>query len=466
MRDGERVRRLRVTGLDADGQGTASVKGVEVTVPGALPGEDVEAAGPPDRRGRVRLVRVLTPSPHRVAPRCRHFGECGGCAWQHVAYAEQLRLKRERVQYLLDAELGDDSVRVAATVPTPPSSEGDDTPWHFRAKVHFAFDHDTGGRVVMGHMRRSSREVFDAAECPVHAEAGNALAFAVRDVVARADAPCGPPPRGVVRHLVVRVAQSSSEVLATVVASRPHDVLRRVAEDVMALPAAPDGLHLNMQPGTSAMLFGRETACVAGRERLRDAIGGVTFLMSATAFFQTNVAAAGRLLDLVMAAVGERPTTVLDLYAGLGLFALPLARRGHQVLAVEENPQAVEDGTVSAAANGIDATRCRFVRSKVEYAIKRVMSGGRQFDAVILDPPRTGAHPAVLRAIAERVVPGRIVYVSCDPEALARDLAQFTAPGGGYRLRSVTPLDMFPHTTHIETVAVLDRRASPERGRR
>ena len=341
----------------------ARVDGDEVSVPGALPGEVVELHEGVDARGRARVARVVSPSPNRAEPRCRHTDECGGCAWQHVAYGEQLRLKQARVQFLLDDALGRGRVRVRPTVPTP-AELGSDAPWHFRNKVSFAFDHEVNGDVVMGHLRRGSRQVLDVSECPVHAEQGNTLAAVVKEAVLRAGVECGPPPRGVVRHVVVRVGQATSEVLGTLVASRPDDALAQVTRDVMSSLHPPDGWHLNLHPLEGSQLFGRETRLLAGRERLKEVVQGVTFLVSATAFFQTNVPAAGLLLDRVLDAAGPAEGRTLDLYAGLGFFSIPLAMRGHDVVAVEENPLAVEDGVLSARANGVDATRCRFVRGK------------------------------------------------------------------------------------------------------
>ena len=141
-------------------------------MPGTLPGEVAEVHLPVSSRGEARLARIVRAAPERVVPRCAHTEACGGCTWQHVAYPEQLRLKRERVQYLLDSTLGRGTVRVQATVPTP-CEDGQAAPWHFRRKVHFAFDSLADGRVVMGHLARRSHRVVDVDDCPVHAEAGN-----------------------------------------------------------------------------------------------------------------------------------------------------------------------------------------------------------------------------------------------------------------------------------------------------
>jgi 23S rRNA (uracil1939-C5)-methyltransferase len=185
---------------------------------------------------------------------------------------------------------------------------------------------------------------------------------------------------------------------------------------------------------------------------LRERVGDTTFLVSPTAFFQTNVHAAEILVRLVLDALpaGE---AVLDLYAGVGLFALPLARRGDRVTAVEENRAATEDGITSLRLNRIDGQSCRFVARRVEAALRSVQP--RDAVHAVLDPPRDGCAPAVIEELFGRVRPSRVAYVSCNPEALARDLGLILRHG--YRAEPLQPLDMFPHTAHVETVAVLTR---------
>jgi 23S rRNA (uracil1939-C5)-methyltransferase len=453
--------RAFIDSLDAEGHGLASVHGHAVAVPGTLPGELVEIAPPANPRGEARLTRVLEPSADRVQPPCAHVQDCGGCTWQHVSYSEQLRLKRERVQYLLDATLGRASVRVAPAVPTP-CKDGETRPWRFRHKVHFAFDAGADGGVVMGHLARGTHRVVDVDDCPVHAEAGDVVAREVKRVLASERAACGPPPTGQFRHFVARVGRAGGEVLATLVVTRDDERVRRVAERVLASRCAPAGLSINIHPDPGPMLFGPETIHLAGRRQIEEQVAGARFLISATSFFQTNLAAADVLLDIVLKALPGEPSPVLDLYAGLGLFAIPAAVRGHAVLAIEESPAAAADGLESARLNGV-ADRCRFVRSKVEYAIARLKNRQPRFDVAILDPPRSGAPSSVLRRVRDELSPRRVLYVSCDPESLARDLdALIHRPGGpGYRLTRVVPIDMFPHTTHVESVAILDRVTAP-----
>jgi 23S rRNA (uracil1939-C5)-methyltransferase len=240
-----------------------------------------------------------------------------------------------------------------------------------------------------------------------------------------------------------------------VVASERDKRVRQASRRALAGAAAPTSLHVNVHPRGDAFIFGKDTRHITGPDRLREDVGGASFLISPTSFFQTNIRAAEILVQQVLTAI---PTgaSVLDLYAGAGLFALPLALRGDTVVAVEENRAAVADGEASLRLSRVPEARCRFIAKPVEVALGA--SGrlpARDFDAVILDPPREGCDASVIdRALGQRG-PARAVYVSCDPESLARDVARITKRG--YAIESMQPVDMFPHTPHIETVVVVGR---------
>ena len=329
--------------------------------------------------------------------------------------------------------------RAPAVAPMLPSTPLDD-PWAYRHKVHFVVD---GG--VLGHYQRASRRIVPVRECPVHDPRGNALAFAFRDAFGRGGGDA-------VRGLSVRVGCHTGELMATLVVSRePDRALRAATERALRdAPESPSSVHVNVHPKDDGFIFGPRTRRIAGSARMREEVHHLSFLVSPTAFFQTNVRAAELLVGLVLEAVpgGAR---VLDLYAGAGLFALPLAKRGEIVTAVEENRQAVEDGEASLRLNRIPPERCRFVAKPVEAALR----SARATDAVVLDPPRDGCAPGVIDEIFGRLRPAVAAYVSCNPEALAHDLG--VAARHGYAIRSVQPVDMFPHTPHVEAVAVLTR---------
>jgi 23S rRNA (uracil1939-C5)-methyltransferase len=324
-----------------------------------------------------------------------------------------------------------------------------DAPWHYRNKVHFVVDCGRSGELVMGHYARSSRRVVGVQECPVHDERGNAVAFALRDACRWADTRD-------VKGIAVRAGVSRPEAMATLVVTSGNDKRVRVASRrALAGPAAPTSLHVNIHPRTDPYIFGKETRHITGPERMREDLGGVSFLISPVSFFQTNVRAATILVERVIAAV-PTDAVVLDLYAGAGLFALPLAMSGHTVVAVEENRSAVADGEGSLRLSRVPEGRCRFIPKRVELALGTGRNAGLpNFDVVILDPPREGCKASVIDRLFGQRIPTRSVYVSCSPESLARDLARITS--WGYTIESMQPVDMFPHTPHIETVAVLDR---------
>lgn len=435
------------------GEGVAHIGRTPFHVPFTIPGERVRVRPHVTSAGATSatLVEILRASPHRVEPACRHFGPraeagrtCGGCSWQHIAYPEQLRLKADLVTRLVRAKVPSAPAARAMLAATPL-----DDPWHFRHKVHFVVERARSGPLVMGHYARFSRRVVPVRECPVHDERGNAVAFALRDACQWADT-------REVKSIAVRTGYSRAETMATlVVASERDKRVRQASKRALAGSAAPTSLHVNVHPRGDAFVFGRDTRHITGPERLREDVGGASFLISPTSFFQTNVRAAEILVKEVLAAI-PRGGAVLDLYAGTGLFALPLALRGDTVVAIEENRTAVADGEASLRLTRVPDGRCRFIARRVEVALAssgRVAS--REFDAVVLDPPREGCAPWVIDGVLGEGGPGRAVYVSCDPESLARDLARITKRG--YAIESMQPVDMFPHTPHVETVVVLDR---------
>ena len=418
-------RLLTVGGVDADGAGLAFQGGRRIRVPGALPGERVEVAEQVDDRDARVLLAVRSPSPQRVTPRCRHTAECGGCAWQHIGYPEQLRMKRDEVQRVLDASLGRSAVAVEATLATPaPAGEADSTPWGFRHKVHFALGSDRAGHVVMGHLRRGSRQVFDAAECPVHAARGNEVALAVKRAVERAGVPADRPPAASSGTSSSRVGRTSGEVVTTLVVSANAPALKRVSREVLGHRSAPDGWHLNLHPRPSAMLFGERTRHLAGRDRVREEVGGASL---------------PRLADLVLpdqrrgSRVARRTSCSPRCPAraracSTSTPVLASSRCRWPCAAMRCSPsrstprqwrmaRRVHDSTGHPRrAAGSSAPRSR--RRQRPRPAKR----DERFDTVVLDPPRAGASAHVLDVLRAGPAAAAVVYVSCAPAALARDL--------------------------------------------
>jgi 23S rRNA (uracil1939-C5)-methyltransferase len=381
---------------------------------------------------------------------------CGGCAWQHVAYPEQLRRKRVALEVALRRAMGDDAPRVAPPIGVPLGEDG--MPWRFRQKAAFVFGRGPDG-LVMGHFARGTNDVVPVEECPVHASRANRIAFALRDALAGAGIPAaGVGTDGLARHVVVRTSRDEREAVAMLVATRDDPALRAPLRALLDGPDRPEGLVLNLHDRPGPYLLGRESRRVAGPGHVREDSLGPTFLVSPTAFFQTNVEAAATVVRLVTEALpGESGLRVLDLYSGGALFALPIALRGHTVTAVEESRKGTRDAELNRRQNGLSEGRLKLVCASVERALPHLAAG--EFDVVVLDPPREGCPPEVVREVFGRLRPARGVLVSCNPDALARELPLAVAEG--YRVLRVQPVDMFPHTPHVEAVAVLVRDGAP-----
>jgi 23S rRNA (uracil1939-C5)-methyltransferase len=447
---------LMIETVAPTGDGLVRDRGRRIYVPFTIPGEQVRVRVDYQRAGEAwgAIETILKPSPHRIAPRCSHFGPpdvCGGCTWQHIAYPEQLRLKSRLVRELVAAEMREQTPKVLATLPATPLEH----PWGYRHKVHFVFANARKRRLIMGHYSRGTRDVFDACECPVHDPRGNAFAFRLHEQCAAAGVMAANPDfrSGTLRHVAMRAGANTPELMATLVVTNAGDKrLRNATKRALEGPDAPQSFHLNLHPRPDPYMFGRETRHVRGPQHLRERVAETTFLISPTAFFQTNVHAAEILVRLVLEGLPQGKP-VLDLYAGVGLFAQPIARRGDRVTAVEENRAATEDGIASLRLNRIPSNACRFIARRVEIALRSIEPS----DAVhaVLDPPREGCPSGVIDELFGRIRPERVAYVSCNPEALARDLA--LVAGHGYHAAALQPVDMFPHTAHVETVAILAR---------
>jgi 23S rRNA (uracil1939-C5)-methyltransferase len=384
---------------------------------------------------------------------CPHAGICGGCSLLPLPYAEQLTRKEAALARLLpDAALRGSGWGVAS--PFLPVA---DDPSHFRQKVAFVFAQTPDGRsLVMGHFERGSQRVVPVTSCPVHSVRGNRIAFALRDHLAgHGVTAAGAALNGLLRHLIVRTTADDREAVAMLVVTRNDKSLRKPIRALLDSPERPDGFFINIHDRPGPFMVGDRTIKIDGHSHVRERIGGVSFLVSPTAFFQTNAAAAGVLQDFVVRSV-RGATRVLDLYCGSGLFSLPLVAEGARVTGVEENRQAIHDAEANARINRTPSSRVRFIAARVEDALPLVQRDA--WDALILDPPRQGCSHAVLESVFQEMRPQRVTYVSCNPEALADELPGIVSCG--YRVDELRAVDMFPHTEHIEVIARLSRPAN------
>jgi len=456
---------LTIDDLAYGGEGVGRADGYVVFVPGGLPGDrlQVRLVQARSRFGRGAIEAVIEPSPQRVEAPCPYFGRCGGCRLQHVAYPAQLAYKTKQVADALERLGG------LRDVPLRPIIGAEEI-FGYRNKMEFTVarprrgagteaDSARGGLVVGLHETERYDAVLDIDRCLLQSDRMNALLaearafFVDRDLTVYEQG----TGEGLLRFLMLREGQHTGELMTNVVTSAPAvSELAPLVARLQAREAGTTSVVLNVNPKKASVAVGVEEHLLGGRDHIRERVGGLTFRVSANSFFQTNTRQAERLFDLVVESTGLTGTeTVIDLYSGTGAISLLLARRARWVYGVELAQAAVDDAGANAAANGI--TNCTFLAGEVRFVLPSLIAKGVTAEVVVADPPRAGFHPKALHALIT-LGARRIVYVSCNPTTLARDLGELSR--GGYRVEWVQPVDMFPHTPHIEAVARLERVAS------
>ncbi len=442
---------LDIGDLNRDGAGVGRRQGMVVFVPGALPGERVRAVVRTVRKNRLiaDLAEVLTASPDRVRPACPSGG-CGGCQLLHYAYGAQLRQKSRWVKDSLERIGGLTAPPVAPTL-------GMDDPRHYRNKVRLHVRR-RDSRVFLGFYARGSRvqesDLRTTGGCLLLREDLNTLARTVERLLqAYRVEPYDPAAgAGLLHHVTLREAAGTGETMVLFeTAAAPWPAAHALARELVERENVTSVLQaVNNRPDLPPTDT-RGITALAGRPWITDRLDGLTLRLSATAFSQVNPAQTAALYARVRgyAALTGREL-VVDAYCGAGSIALYLARFARRVVGLEVVPAAVEDARENAALNGL--MNVSFRAGAVEDLLPRLLAEGPAPDLVILDPPRRGCHPLVLEALAAHRIP-RLVYVSCDPGTLARDLGLLARRG--YRLTAVQPVDMFPHTVHVETCSLL-----------
>ena len=455
--------RLEVTGIAPGGIGVAQAGGLRFFVRGGLPGDVVDARVVKQERGRIEAVVIqrLRGQIERVAPRCRHFGICGGCQWQDLAYADQLALKKGIVQHCF-REAGIDEGAVADAL-------GSEEVFFYRNKMDFSFgageaealtlglhvDREKAGRRPPPGPAAASSSIFNVEECWLQSPLSNRIVKAIRAFLS-GHAPYDPEARaGLLRSLVIREGKQTGEVLVNLGVAGAEPGLAPMGRVLREMFSEVRGVVLSVNRRRSKNALPESEEVLDGEGQITERVAGLAFGVSPASFFQVNTRQAERLYDLAIQFCGltggER---VLDLYCGAGALSLLMARRAAQVTGVEAVAQAVEDAGRNADRNGV--RNCRFLCGDVLRVLPDLIGAGEGFDAVTVNPPRAGVYRAAIQAVCA-LGPRRIVYVSCNPETLARDIPRFWA--GGYRLERVQPVDLFPHTPHCEVVAGMIRQA-------
>ena len=440
---------LHIDRLGTSGEGVGRHENFTIFVPHALPGETISAVieDVKSSYARGRIKQILHESVDRAAPLCALYEECGGCQLQHLSYEAQLRAKRAQVV---------DALTHIGKLPQIPVRETlrAEEPWNYRNKMQFPIGRNSG-QIVIGCFAQGSHTIINTENCHIQRAENNDLANAAREIAEQLHIPVynEDTHKGVLRHIVGRVGRSNDLMAIIVTATkqlpRAKDFVRMMRERLPNLVS----VHQNIQTYRNNVIMGRDTQLLWGQPTIIDSLGRLNFHISPRSFFQVNTKQAERLYEQALAYADLHGTeTVIDAYCGTGTITLFLAQKARKVYGIEIVQPAILDARKNARDN--HAKNVEFIVGDATAVMPALYKQGIRPDVVVVDPPRAGCTETVLRTFAN-MKPQRIVYVSCNPATLARDLAILKELG--YLAQEVQPVDLFPQTSHVENVVLVSR---------
>lgn len=441
---------LTITGLGSSGEGVGKTDGFTVFVLGALPGEvvDVKLEFVKKNYASGKIINIVQSAPERVEPPCPIYEACGGCQLQHLSYSGQLAAKEQQVKDALSRIGHLTEVNVLEII-------GEEDPWHYRNKMQFPVASEQGS-IEIGCYAAATHKVIGLEDCLIQKQRNNDIVKVVKKwmedfKISAYDEKTG---KGIVRHVMGRMGVNTGEVMAVIITSGydlPHskELITMLRNSVPGLKSVIQ----NINKKQTNIVMGDKTRILYGKETIKDRLGTLKFNISAQSFFQVNSVQAEKLYNKVVefaSLTGKE--TVVDCYCGTGTISLYLAKHAKKVYGIEIVGAAIKDAQTNAQDNRCE--NAEFILGDASEKLYSLVEEGAKIDIVLLDPPRSGCEEKVLTAITE-LAPEKVVYVSCNPASLARELAYLEQ--NGYKAAIAQPVDMFPMTHHVECVALMSR---------
>ncbi len=454
---------LSIEKMAYGGQGIARLDGFVIFVKGAIPGDRVKAQVFKKKKGyaEARLVELIEPSPDRIQPPCPYVGYCGGCQWQILSYERQLDYKKEQIAESMSHIGAMKDILVHDVIPS-------ENRFAYRNKMEFSFSDrrwflpneldkkETEGGFALGlHVPGTFSKVIDIDTCLLHQDTGNQILHEVKKYAKGS----GIPVYGIKSHvgywrfLAIRYSTAFDEWMVNIVTTEDRpDIVKPLADILLSKFGNIKSIVNNITQSKAAVAVGESERIVAGEKYIEDKIGDFNFQISSNSFFQTNSLGAQNLYQTVLNyAEFSGKEKIFDLYSGTGTIPIFLADKVSAVTGIEISESAIQDARKNCINNGIN--NCDFICGDMR---EKLSSISQKPDALIIDPPRAGMHKDVLAKVLE-LSPEKIVYVSCNPATMARDIGQMIPD---YEVVEIQPVDMFPHTYHIEAVAKLRQRTN------
>jgi len=454
------VVKLEISEIAAGGAGLAKKDGFPVFVTGAAVGDVIKARITFAKKdfAEAKIEEIIQPSPDRVQPRCKHYPQCGGCALQHVRYDTQIKYKQKIICDTLGKTAGIQHELIRSILPSP-------SPWYYRNKVQLPLK-KLGHDILMGYYQAGTHRVVNMEECFVQETELTRVALGIKNIIREHAVAIYDEEEkvGILRHLIVRGSSITGEILVGfVINAKNLPFENEIIADIRKRFPAVVGVLASANQSATNVILGEKNKLLWGRghyfeqlgSSLRGGEGGgqYKFKVSFPSFYQVNSAQVGNLYDLVLEMAALRKSdVVLDAYAGVGTIAAYLAPHCETVYGIEEMPAACKDAEENMQLNNIE--NVRYGQGLVEDILPEFLKMDVHPNIVVLDPPRAGCTEMAIQWIL-KFKPKKIIYVSCAPATLARDLKKIIA--AGYKLKAVQPIDMFPHTPHIESVSCLTR---------
>lgn len=447
LRPGDRIV-VTIKRLGINGEGVGYYRRKAVFIDGALPGEVIKATVNRAEAKFIsaKLTEIEKRSPYRIDAPCPVFGLCGGCQIQHLSYEGQLAGKMDIVREAFSRYADLEQVKLKPIL-------GMEHPWDYRNKAQLQLGMQQEG-MIAGLYAADSHKLIDITGCPIQHPKINEAVDRTRNVLEKLEIPVYQEKsnQGIVRTIVARWGFQSGQLQITLVTA--NDKLPRQEQLIHELrKVMPEltSIAMNVNPKNTSLVFGHKTTILWGEDSIQESLGDLEFTLSPRAFFQLNPLQTVKLYESVRSAAGlTGRETVVDAYCGTGTIGLWLAPYAREVRGIESIPEAVEDAKSNAERNGRD--NASFHQGLAEELLPRWVKSGFKPDVIIADPPRTGLDPRFVEAVL-RTKPKRFVYVSCNPSTLAKDCKVLT--DGGYSVEWVQPVDMFPQTSHVETVVLM-----------
>ena len=441
---------IHIESLGTSGEGVGRIDGFTVFVEGGLPGEDllIRITEVKKNYAAADLLKIINASHDRVKPPCEIYRECGGCQLQHLSYEGQLMAKQQQVKDAME-RIG--HLKNLPVLPTIGAKE----PWNYRNKVAFPVGRDRG-RTIIGCFAQGTHKIIDSSDCMIQDKINNDAISAVREVIDKLNIPVYDEDRhtGVMRHVVARTGEKGQLMVVLVTATKQLSREKEIIKMLRSRLTQMVSLQQNIQTYRNNVILGRETKLLWGRPTIKARLGKFSFNVSARSFFQVNTKQAEVLYDKALEfAQLTGKETVIDAYCGTGTISLYLAQKARKVYGVEIVSPAIKDAEKNARENKVK--NAEFIVGDCTKVMPRLFKQGVRPDVIVVDPPRAGCTEVVLKTFAN-MQPKRIVYVSCNPATLARDLEILDKLG--YKAEKVQPVDMFVASSHVECVTIINKK--------